>query len=591
MLTWVSVVAALGSFGASGGGPANVLVVHNAASADSAAVAMHYGEARAIPLGHHCGLEDVDPVADEISSEDYLAGVLPQLNACLAATLEPDGIDYVVLTTDLPYRVALPDDGYWVSLSAMIQVLNATKFADGTSLAGTPQTVYGGDSYPLAWLDNPEYLWFGSQAYELQNPQAIWYTASLRITNQATNPASFRRAAAQNGGGYNLAGNLLIVSRLDGFEAQDGMDLVDRAIAADGAFPEGELLCMEGADYARSARDPECHYVTQRLADAGFDSTWLAPHDAGLAGHHMAAYFTGASNLRGAIDGNTFAPGAVTGNLTSFGAVPQNFGCDEPPACPTDEAQTSVVRFVRAGATGAHGTVAEPKNSVFPNAGTILLYTFGYNLGESWLFNQRYLYWQNLYLGDPLTTPWATRPVVTVEQVAGALQIAATHADGIARLRVFVDGAPALDEEGVAAATVPLTGEPGDVVDVLAIAIAENSAVERPGWPAATQFPETDTQGWTHAALTIAAPEPKPEPQPEPVVEVEADDDLGAGPEPTAPDAESVSQEPEPSPVVADSSGGCSSRAGRSGGWGLLLLLVVVLGARPGRRREVDARF
>ena len=78
--------------------------------------------------------------------------------------------------------------------------------------------------------------------------------------------------------------------------------------------------------------------------------------------------------------------------------------------CPASEAQTAIARYVRAGATGVHGAVNEPLNNVFPNAGALLLYTFGYSLGESWFYAQRFLYWQNLHLGDPLATPYGTRP-------------------------------------------------------------------------------------------------------------------------------------------------------------------------------------
>ena len=77
-----------------------------------------------------------------------------------------------------------------------------------------------------------------------------------------------------------------------------------------------------------------------------------------------------------------------------------------------------------------HGTVAEPLNSCFPNAGSLLLYVSEYNLGESFFFNQPFLYWQNLYLGDPLASPYATRPTVTITEqpTEGTLHIQAEHA-------------------------------------------------------------------------------------------------------------------------------------------------------------------
>ena len=115
--------------------------------------------------------------------------------------------------------------------------------------------------------------------------------------------------------------------------------------------------------------------------------------------------------MRTAIAGNTFVPGAIADNLTSYGAaISTSRATRTAPTCPASESQTSIARFIRAGATGAHGTVNEPLNNVFPNAGTMLHYTFGYSMGESYFFNQRFLYWQNIHLGDPLATPYGKRP-------------------------------------------------------------------------------------------------------------------------------------------------------------------------------------
>ena len=166
---------------------------------------------------------------------------------------------------------------------------------------------------------------------------------------------------------------------------------------------------------ARGARDPECEFLTRQLAQDGLPARWLSPFDGQLANQEVAALFTGTTSLQDGIDENIWVPGAVACNLTSYGAVPANFHCSaDGLTCPENESQTSIARFVRAGATAAHGTAAEPLNNTFPNAGALLLYSAGYNLAESFLFSQRYLYWQNVLLGDPLVTPYATRPQVSV---------------------------------------------------------------------------------------------------------------------------------------------------------------------------------
>jgi len=310
-----------------------------------------------------------------------------------------------------------------------------------------------------------------------------------------------------------MTGNLFIVTRLDGFDFDDAKALVDRSMASDGTFPTAEILCMAGSDQARGARDPECEFATRYLSAAGFNALYLDPFDGSLSGHQVAAYLTGTANLRDAIAGNTYVPGAITGNLTSTGAAPGNFFCNtDGSTCPASESQTSIARFIRAGATGAHGAVAEPLNNVFPNAGVLLLYTFGYNLGESYFFNQRYVYWVNLYLGDPLASPYAQRPVVHVSPmelpVNGSITVDATHQAGIAQVRLYLDGALVAEGDGAHLDFILDQPAVGDQHLVLAVAIANNEPQHRTGWPQEDQHPQPDIQGWITSQINVVEAAP-----------------------------------------------------------------------------------
>jgi hypothetical protein len=279
-------------------------------------------------------------------------------------------------------------------------------------------------------------------------------------------------------------------------------------VSADSSFPTAEILCMRGSDNPRQARDPECEFVTRQLDLAGIDATWLDTFDGSLSGHTVSAYFTGTASLRDGIAGNTYVPGAIACNLTSYGAVPANFFCSSDGAtCPEAESQTSIARFIRAGATGAHGTVAEPLNNCFPNAGTLLLYTFGYNLGESFFMSQRFLYWVNCVLGDPLTTPYGRRPEVDVitdgtHPSGSALVVEATHPDGVARVLLYFDGVLVAEQAGDSLSYVVDDPE-GAELDVLAVAVAGNAPQPRTGWPNPDQHPRPDVQGWTTEAITV----------------------------------------------------------------------------------------
>ncbi len=492
---------------AAGGGPMNVMVVYSAADTGATGVAQHYATARSLPTGHLCGLTGVTAGTTTIDFPTFKTQIQAPVDACLAALPQPDEIDYLVLVRGLPYAVTLPSGA--ASLEAVLQVGHTTDTATSMELAGQGQP----GTMSNASVPNPAFpqsAYFNTADSTVMNQYSAWYATGDTMIRQSAQSPSFHRAAAADAGGYHFAGNLFIVQSLDGFDDTDATALVDRAVASDGTFPTAELLCMAAEDDARAARDPECEEVTRMLTGAGLAGTYVPAFDAMLSGHTVAAYFSGsADGLRTAITGNTFVPGAIIDNLTSFGAAIGNFSCNAgETTCPASENQTSIARFIRAGATGAHGTVNEPLNNVFPNAGAFLLYTFGYSMGESYFLNQRFLYWQNIHLGDPLATPYAQRPAVTIaggatHPVNQPLVIKATHPDGIARIDLYEAG----KRVGMAMSdtlSYPLTESVGQALDLLAVAVAENAPVTRTGWPQPMQLPTPDVQGRTTMTVTVA---------------------------------------------------------------------------------------
>ena len=352
-----------------GGGPANVFVVVNGDDPSAVAVADHYASARALPQGHVCSVFGVDPSSDSISLEDYRANILAGLNGCLAAHPQQEEVDYLVLVRGLPYRVALPS-GFSVSLSAMLQVSNTTKSTSGESLAGLPISTWGGVAQ--ASIENPWYV--GNSAtdpYVLDNPYMAHYTTAITIASDDRQPRAPRRQNAPISHLWEYTDNLFVVSRLDGFDYSDAHDLVDRGVAADGSFPAVPITCMAAADSARGARDPECAYAMDLLAGADIPAQYIDTHDASLAGENLAGLLTGTTAFAEGIDGNNWAPGAFAGNLTSYGAVPQNFRCSPDGSCPEAESQTSIARFVRGGRPSrtvrptSPSTIASPEQACF----------------------------------------------------------------------------------------------------------------------------------------------------------------------------------------------------------------------------------
>jgi uncharacterized protein (TIGR03790 family) len=494
----------------------NVLVVYNGESVDSEAIAQSYGQARALPPLHLCPVLGLQPSEAEITYSRHQDTIRPALDSCLANLPHPEDIDYLVTTRGLPYRVSL-EAGFTVSLSALLQV-HHTENSDGTLLAGSAHQLSG--SSHVASVKNPEYIGRDNNScdFTVSNDYAGWYTAACDVLATGELPLPFRRSDVSNGFGYSFQENLFIVSRLDGFNTEDALDLIERGVEADSSYPQETILCMEAADVARGARDPECELVARSLEKSGFNAEYLSPHDAQLADRDVAAYFSGADQIRDGIDGLFYAPGAVVGNLTSFGAHPNNFFCSEDESqCPESERQTSIARWIRAGATGAHGTVNEPMNSTFPNASSLLLYTFGYSLGESWFYSQQFLYWQNLYLGDPLTMPYGDRPTLHFEaevEEGAALIIQAEHAFGIREIELFDDGRRIAQSDS--AELIYEHGRlDGETITFVAVATAQSKNVTRTGWPVETLKNRSRPKGWSTGSILVipaAAPEPDPEP-------------------------------------------------------------------------------
>ena len=487
----------------------------------------------------------------------------------------------MVTTRGLPYRVTL-DAGYTVGFEALLQVHRSRVRRDDTLLAGSPQTDVGG--YFAASVENPTFVGGRPSTtacdFTESNPYALWYAAACQLLNAGDLPEAFDRHGSWDIGAWLMADNLFIVTRLDGFDAEDAMDLVDRGVAADGTFPTAPLLCMHGADDARGARDPECELVTRRLAEAGLPADWLASFDPALSGQTVGGYLTGAAEMTGAIAGNHFVAGAITDNITSFGAVPDNFFCDESgTTCPASETQTSVARFIRAGATGAHGAVAEPLNNVFPSASLYLLYTFGYSLGESYLFSQRYLYWQNLVLGDPLTTPWATRPTVALVEDSipadGVLTVQASHPDGVARVAAYVGDQLLAEASGPSLQVdAALLGSAGDTVEFYLLAEAESATVTRSGWETETWTPRADVRGWHWDSVLLT------EPSGEEGSTDTASPDSGDPPVPSDDSGAPPSADAAANASGSDKSGGCSTSGTTS--IGLLWLVGLAMARRRG---------
>lgn len=438
--------------------PDSVAVLANADVPGSAALAMRYAAARDVPGSQVCILPM--PTAEDVTLDEYRTRILEPLRACLGPEREAR-IAAVVVMRGVPLRVSVPvDGGHFVSITAALSAWRSTLAADGSPLLGT------------------------SPGMTADCGGTTCYAARVR------SPFSFEPFDA--GESIVIAGiehRPVFATMLHGRSDADAEALVDVALRAETAGgATGEFLLMRGADSARGALDTGYPGVLAELSTRGITDARIVDFDAELeTGRPLAAFFTGTAAIGRAIEGNTFAPGALTDNLTSFGAVPENFRA-------TGESQVSIARWVAAGAAGAHGTVDEPLNNCFPTRLLIVDYVDGASLAQAYFGNMPYAYWLNLVVGDPMLAPYARRPAVEIagvtdgESLASARTITATATPpagrALASLILYVDGDEVARSDGAPIAHCLVPGGAGPL-EILAVArTTQDLTVERP-YPAA----------------------------------------------------------------------------------------------------------
>lgn len=432
-------------------GPDSTAIVANSNDPESVALAEAYRSARSIPRAQLCLLDLPEQI--DLTLDEYRAQLLEPLFACLGALTSR--IEAVVLMRGVPLRVAIPFDASRserVSLAAALSLWRSTD-PEGESLLGAAP----GNDMMCGMV--PCYAARWSNLYRSGDFYAGWEGAERDGT-------IFRP---------------VLVTMLHGRSYEDAARLFDSALAGEelgGA--RGTFVFMNGADPARGAIDYQYARVIDALNARGFADTSRIAFDANATGLSMASFFVGTAGLGATIEGNTFLPGSIVDNLTSYGAVPENF-------TELGESQVSIARFVARGVAGVHGTTDEPLNNCFPARDLLIDYVDGFTLGEAYFASMPFVYWRNLVLGDVMAAPYATRPLVQLsgvtagEEVAGERTITATasHPRGIARLVLYANGATVAEAAGdrlEAVVTLPL-----EEVELLAVAQAEGSPASK-GW-------------------------------------------------------------------------------------------------------------
>ena len=349
----------------------NVAVVINEASPDSVKVGEYYIKARSIPAANVIRLKTT--TEESIQPEAYTLTIQAPISAALLQRNLLDRVLYIVLTKGVPLR-----------------------------LLGT-----GGPEGTVASVDS-----------ELTLLYRRLTRRNVLVRGKIANPYYLGdRPVAEARPFTHRDHDIFLVSRLDGFTADEAISLVVKAQqpSRDGRVvldQRDALVNRQGEDWLALA--------AQNLTQAGYGSRVTletTPKPArGIS--PVIGYFSWGSTdpqNRVRVTMMDFSPGALAATFVSTDA--RTF--KEPPASwtPTNvndrnqffegSPQSLVGDLIREGATGVAGQVSEPylESAVRPNV-LFPAYLSGMNLVESFYLAIPHLSWQTVVIGDPLCAPF-----------------------------------------------------------------------------------------------------------------------------------------------------------------------------------------
>lgn len=334
----------------SGGGPQNVLVVANENSRDSMDMARYYMDKRQIP-SRNLVLVRAPRGEENMSAGDFEKRITKPILTYLDKSGLAPQIQFIVLCPDLPSRV---ND---------IEGATAVLFYGYKNAPPSP---------PCTMPENTK------NPYFMQERAFDW-----------------RRMPSDVGGTRRLV-TMLRAGSIESLKVS-----IDRSIKSGTSRPEGTF-------YLHKSPDPHRNVRHNRFAEFDFHYRFFT----GMPRVIYASCFPN-RDILGFMDGVHdyttnfwaqigFLPGALADHMTSAaGRFPET-----PQHAPS-------WKWLDAGAAGSYGTVSEPCNPLqkFPDPLVFLWYARGFSLAESYWMSVANPY-QGVFLGDPLTAPFATPPRV-----------------------------------------------------------------------------------------------------------------------------------------------------------------------------------
>jgi len=353
LLSLVGSVLASGNLWAGGSG-LNVIVVVNQKSTNSVQLGNSYCEQRGVPPQNVLRLTNWTGGAIEWSRASFETLLLNPLLAMISARGLTNQADYVLLSMDIPYRVA-DSSGQNSTTSCLFY---------GFKSDGVP---------PLPCL--PGYC---------------------SLPGAAFNSYAFSEMPLREAPPHTAATDSFLAMMLTASNVAAANLILSRSAVSDGTFPTQAVYLARTTDAARSVRYVEFDNAILDSRVRGDDSL-IGTNTNSTSFTNLLGFMTGLANL--SLSATAFVGGALADSLTSFaGQMFHNSG------------QVSVLAFLNAGAAGSYGTVVEPCNYTqkFPNPLAYLYQKRGFCVAEAY-YQSLISPYQGVLVGEPLAAPFARR--------------------------------------------------------------------------------------------------------------------------------------------------------------------------------------
>jgi hypothetical protein len=400
-----------------GGGPENLLLVVNPKSQTSLCIANNYIQLRKIPAENILYIP-WEPIKDKTDIETFRKEILAPILRMINDRRLGNQIDMVVYSSDFPWSVDLNSDAQKFLQKERERQAALEKESGQDDKKPTKPFEWPVFLGPTGSINGLTYLW---QPVLITNPayfdlRTNHYMRLPIVEQRDARSVGFRGNRQYNargevvekGGRRYFLSTMLGVTTGRGNPQSEVLAYLRRSAAADGTHPKGTIYFMRNDDIRSKKREEFSPFSTAvtELQALGVNAEILEG-TVPLNKRDVQGTVMGTAAFDWKASGSKILPGAICEHFTSYGGIMTK-----------SAGQTPLSEFLRYGAAGASGTVAEPiaMYQKFPTSTIQVHYARGCTLAEAF-YQSVWCPYQLLIVGDPLCRPWADIPRVTVAGV------------------------------------------------------------------------------------------------------------------------------------------------------------------------------